>query len=63
MSCVFYIPEPSARGYKAHNEFHNNVKNQNAFQILIITCLFRKISIFHEKSILYFENIPHESRP
>ena len=22
-SCVFYIPEPLARGYKAHNEFHN----------------------------------------
>ena len=22
-SCVFYIPEPLARGYKTHNEFHN----------------------------------------
>ena len=22
-SRVFYIPEPLARGYKAHNEFHN----------------------------------------
>ena len=22
-SCAFYIPEPLARGYKTHNEFHN----------------------------------------
>ena len=22
-SCVFYIPEPLARGYNAHNKFHN----------------------------------------
>ena len=22
-SCVFYIPEPLARGYKTHNKFHN----------------------------------------
>ena len=22
MSCVFYIPEPLARGYKTHNSFH-----------------------------------------
>ena len=22
-SCVFYIPEPLARGYTTHNEFHN----------------------------------------
>ena len=24
-SCVFYIPEPLARGYKTHNEFHNTL--------------------------------------
>ena len=33
-SCVFYIPEPLARGYKTHNEFHNmarGYKTHNSF--------------------------------
>ena len=24
-SCVFSIPEPLARGYKTHNNFHNSL--------------------------------------
>ena len=36
-SFVFYIPEPLARGYKIHNEFHQNRKfMSNSFYHMII---------------------------
>ena len=37
-SCVFYIPEPLARGYKTHNEFHNT---SYGMKIHLISYIFR----------------------
>ena len=49
MGCVFYIPEPLARGYKTHNEFHNIVRNENAFQILLSHDNSKKYQYFMKK--------------
>ena len=62
----FYINEPSARGYKTHNEFHiiiiSTVWNENLFQILLITCFTRKTAknTILSSFIIYFtaENAP-----
>ena len=60
---VCFISPSLWRGDIKHTtSFINTVWNENSFQILFITWQFRKISIFHEKS-MYFEKIPRENRP
>ena len=60
---VCFISPSLWRGDIKHTtSFINAVWNKNSFQILFITWSFRKISIFHEKS-MYFEKISRENRP
>ena len=49
-SCVFYIPEPLARGYKTHNEFHNTWTNtkwaNNKMKLWWLICAISSFRLF-----------------
>ena len=59
---MFYIPEPLARGYKTHNEFHKYRMKwkfiSDSFYHMIIP---KNINISWKS--MYFEKIPRENRP
>ena len=68
-SCVFYIPEPLARGYKTHNEFHNTSYGKKIHlrfflsheltrneQITRLNILFPRIGDGWRRGLLRFDN-------
>ena len=64
-SCVFYIPEPLAKGYKTHKEFHKYRMKWKfiSYSFYHMTIPKNTFCISISWKSMYFEKIPRENLP